>query len=116
MNTRKGNVGRGGARALRLTCYAFGGGKSWEAICVDFDIAVSGRSLVEVEASLRECIALYLEEVAEADEEDQRRLLARRSPRLLRWRLALMTRVSRLRADIGRPRKFMLQPEWPAVG
>ena len=115
MTTREGHAGHGGVETLRVICYARGRGESWEAICVDFDIAVSGRSLVEVKASLRECIALYLEEVAESGAEDRRYLLTRRSPWFVRMELSLMTWVSGLRRDIGRSRKFMLEPEWPAL-
>ena len=55
---------------LNLRCYAFNSERSWEAICVDFDIAVSQSSLVEVQSSLKTGIELYLEEVADANAED----------------------------------------------
>ena len=49
---------------LKLKCYVHGGGASWEAICVDLNVAVCGNSQREVRASLRKAVDLYLETVA----------------------------------------------------
>ncbi len=44
------------ARTLR--CYAEGRDDSWEAICLDPDIAVQGESFAEVVDSLNEAISM----------------------------------------------------------
>ena len=97
-----------------MRCYAFGAGRSWEAICVDFDIAVSGTSRAEVESSLATGIDLYLEEAADAAPAQRRYLLDRRSPWFVRARLAFLAWVSGLRAGIGGAWKFDLRPRPPA--
>lgn len=63
-----------------LRCYAEGRDGEWEAICLDLDIAVQGRSFEEVFASLREAIALYLETVADLQPEERGPLLHRSAP------------------------------------
>lgn len=66
-----------------LLCVAQGRDEAWEAICLDFDIAVSGRSHEEVRATLDQAIRTYIED-ANAEAADVRnRLLARRAP----WRV-----------------------------
>lgn len=68
-----------------LLCYAKGTGDSWEALCVDLDIAVQGRSLEQVYTSLNEAIGTYLKDVlAEKDEKARFRLLHRRAPLIVR--------------------------------
>ena len=99
---------------LTLQCYAYRDGDTWEAICVDFDIATFASSLDEVKASLVTCIELFLEGVAEAPPEDRRLLLRRRSPWLLRAKLATLTWLSRLRNDAHRALQFTLQSSVPA--
>ena len=44
-----------------LTCYATGDSGGWEAICVDFDIAVQGKSFEEVFQELKVAIREYVE-------------------------------------------------------
>lgn len=80
-----------------LKCYAHGRPGAWEAICVDLDIAVAGKSYPEVRRLLESAIGTYLEAVAEESPEDQRRLMSRRAPLLLRMRLAAMMLLQRLR-------------------
>jgi len=63
-----------------ITCYAEGSGSQWEAVCLDFDIAVQGGSFEEVYRGLQESVALYLEHLATLPEADRRRLMARRAP------------------------------------
>ena len=100
--------------ALELRCYAYRDGETWEAICVDFDIATFAPSLDEVKASLVTCIELFLEGVAEAPSEDRERLLCRRSPWPLRAKLAALTWLSKLRSDAHQALQFTLQPDVPA--
>jgi predicted RNase H-like HicB family nuclease len=63
-----------------LHCYAEGQDGEWEAICLDLDIAVQGRSFEEVFLSLKEAISLYLESVADLQPGEQRSLLYRSAP------------------------------------
>jgi predicted RNase H-like HicB family nuclease len=69
-----------------LHCYAEGRDGEWEAICLDLDIAVQGRSFEEVFASLQGAIALYLETVADLRPEDRRLLLHRSAPLSVRFK------------------------------
>lgn len=70
-----------------LHCYAEGRNGDWEAICLDLDIAVQGRSFEEVFASLQDAIALYIESVADLPESERRRLLHRAVPLATRLKL-----------------------------
>ena len=94
-----------------MRCRALGAGRCWEAICVDFDIAVSGTSLAEVESSLATGVELYLEEAADAAPAQRRYLLDRRSPWFVRARLAFRTSVFGRRAGNGSASKFDLRPQ-----
>jgi predicted RNase H-like HicB family nuclease len=67
-----------------LHCYAEGRDGDWEAICLDLDIAVQGRSFEEVFGSLREAIELYLESVSSLRPDERRSLLHRPAPILIR--------------------------------
>ena len=99
---------------LTLHCYAFREGDTWEAICVDLDIATFAPSLDEVKTSLVTCIELFLEGVAEVSPEDRRLLLRRRSPWHLRAKLAALTWLSRLRNDARHALQFTLHSSVPA--
>lgn len=87
---------------MNLRCYAYGSGRSWEAICVDFDIAVFGRSPGDARSSLETGIELYLEEVAAATPQDRRYLLNRRSPWRLRTKLRFRAWTNGVRGGLGR--------------
>jgi predicted RNase H-like HicB family nuclease len=76
-----------------LHCYAEGRNGEWEAICLDLDIALQGRSFEEVFASLQEAIALYLETVAALPPEERGTLLYRSAP--LSVRLKFLTHAVR---------------------
>jgi predicted RNase H-like HicB family nuclease len=52
----------------------------WEAICLDFDIAVQGRTFNEVEGLLRVAVETYVEDAMKEDEATRAKLLARRAP------------------------------------
>ena len=47
--------------ADKSVCFAKGRPGEWEAICLDYDIAVQGRSFEEVEKFLSEAIDDYVE-------------------------------------------------------
>ncbi len=96
--------------AETLRCYAYGRGNEWEAICIDFDMAVHGRSFEEVQASLAESLRLFLETVADLPPEERRRFLKRQSPWHVRAKLACMELFhSVCRKDASR--KFTPPPE-----
>jgi hypothetical protein len=66
-----------------LRCYAHGRPGEWQAICLDFDIAVQGKSFEEVRDSLREAIRGYIEHASTEDEQTRHALLNRRAPFLV---------------------------------
>ena len=76
-----------------LHCYAEGRNDDWEAICLDLDISVQGRSFAEVYGSLNEAIAVYLASVHDLPSEERARLLDRPVP--LRVRLGIFMRLIR---------------------
>jgi hypothetical protein len=63
-----------------FSCYAHGKASSWEAICVDLDIAVQGQTFTEVFDLLNEAISTYVEDAMNEDRETAIRLLHRRAP------------------------------------
>jgi hypothetical protein len=69
-----------------LRCFAEGYPGHWEAICLDLDIAVQGKSMEEVFHSLSAAIDLYLEHVQELPENERAKLLNRQAPWPLRLR------------------------------
>lgn len=80
-----------------LYCYASGHDGAWEAICLDLDIAVQGRSFEEASQRLKEAIALYLETVAELPEVERTAFLSRPVPFRTRLVFALEAFWSALR-------------------
>ncbi|ROO32801.1 type II toxin-antitoxin system HicB family antitoxin [Salinisphaera japonica] len=73
---------------MQLRCYAEGQSGDWQAICLDLDIAVQGETFDQVNSELREAITLFLEEVKECSQADQKRLLRRRAPLRMRLKYA----------------------------
>jgi hypothetical protein len=67
--------------AKKLICFARGREGDWEAICLNYDIAVHGRSFDEVEKLLSISIADYVESAMQEPPEAAARLLNRRVPR-----------------------------------
>ena len=63
-----------------LTCGLVGRGDSWEAICFDFDIAVQGDSIADVQGKLSAAIESYVKYVATLPEAERDRLLRRWAP------------------------------------
>lgn len=76
----------------RVICYLHGTPGHWEGLCMDFDIAVQGRSQEEVDELLREAIATYVEDAMKEDPKTCRRLLRRRAPLWLQVKLAVASR------------------------
>jgi predicted RNase H-like HicB family nuclease len=69
---------------MMLRCYAEGHAGSWQAYCLDFDLAVQGESFEGVYRSLQDAIALYVETVKELPEAERRRFFERKAPLSLR--------------------------------
>jgi hypothetical protein len=67
-----------------LHCFAEGRDGDWEAVCLDLDIAVQGRSFEEVFGSLQKAISLYLESVADLPSDQRPALLRRPVPFMVR--------------------------------
>ena len=72
-----------------LRCYIHGKGTTWEAICIDLDIAVQGSSMQEVKNLLGEAISSYVADACKEDPETAERLLSRRAPFWVRAKLGL---------------------------
>ncbi len=71
----------------RAVYYAWGNGTDWEAICVDFDIAVQGHTLEEVQRELRDAVDTFLDYADGLSESEREQLLNRKAPLGLRLRL-----------------------------
>jgi predicted RNase H-like HicB family nuclease len=71
-----------------LLCVVRGRDREWEAFCLDFDLAVQGRSFEEAMSLLREAIHSYIETAMEEPEPVRRQLLTRSVPirTMLMWR------------------------------
>lgn len=78
-------------RDATLLCFAHGRDSEWEAICVDLDIAVTGRSLGEVSDLLERAVSSYIEDAKKESPETCKQLLLRRAP--LRVELSLLFRM-----------------------
>jgi hypothetical protein len=72
-----------------LSCYAVQRKDGWEAICLDFDIAVQGESFAEVSHNLDDALHSYIQYVGTLPEEDQKRFLKRRVPWRVRMKFGL---------------------------
>ena len=69
-----------------VLCFAHGRDDAWEAICLDYDIAVAGRSFEEVKALLGRAIETYVEDAGREAEPHRSALMRRRAPFLVRLR------------------------------
>jgi hypothetical protein len=89
----------------KLQCFAQGRDGLWEAICVDLDISVQGRSFSDVYDTLNEAIGTYVEDALREDDRVAAQLLARRAPLHVRVQMALSFLVATIRSkgdDDGR--------------
>ena len=95
------------------TCYAWGNTDGWEAICVDFDLAAQGDSFDEVRNELFDAIDTLLSYATELPKSERGRLLNRKAPLGLRWKLAVLYRLSRLTVILGagQTRRYAFRPE-----
>ncbi len=67
-----------------LVCIARGHAGQWEALCLDFDLAVQGVSLPEVKDRLEEAIGDYVTAASAEAEPARSQLLGRRAPFFVR--------------------------------
>ncbi len=72
-------------------CIARGRRGQWEAFCLDFDLAVQGRSFEEVMEQLKQAIVGYVDAAMNESPDVRKALLNRRVPLMTRvlWRLRL---------------------------
>ena len=82
-----------------VLCFFHGRADEWEAVCLDFDLAVAGRSFDEAREFLDGAMRLYVEGAMAEDEETRGRLLARSAPWYVRWRFVFRHMISLLRQD-----------------
>ena len=104
-----GRPGMNDRMDLKLKCYVHGGAASWEAICVDLNVAVCGNSQREVRASLCKAVDMYLQTVAALPTIEQDGFLSRRAPWHTRTRLAISTWFSALGRERNRFQTFIFQ-------
>ena len=93
-----------------LSCYAVHHKEGWEAICLDFDIAVQGESFSEVSQKLGEALRSYIEYIMTLPAEDRARFLARRAPWHVRAKFVIgvvLTKISQ-KHDSGGYQSFGL--------
>jgi len=85
-------------------------GSNWEAVCLDFDLAVQGRSYDEAIAKLRDQVLLFLDGLDDLPPADQERLLRRRVPLhlQLRWLTTAAWSLLRRRPGAG-PDEYLVK-------
>ena len=85
----------------KLLCYAQGHEGSWQAFCLDLDLAVQGLTFEEVYAALRLAIQDYVEAALQEDDPSRKRLLNRKAPFMERMRFfwQYLTAVSKTNGD-----------------
>lgn len=87
-----------------VLCFLRGHGAEWEALCLDFDIAVQGNSFDDVMSRMRDAVSTYIEDAHKEAPETAQRLLRRRAPLWVRMRftgsyLVHLLRRSRRQGD-----------------
>lgn len=65
---------------IKLWCVAKGNEEGWEALCVDLDIAVEGRSFEDARARLNDAIRTYVEDASKEDSATYQALIQRKAP------------------------------------
>jgi len=77
-------------RDMTIACFAEHRGDVWEGLCLDFDIAVQGDSLAEVQCLLHDAVADYVEFASEQPLAERNKLLRRRAPGRIWLKIALL--------------------------
>lgn len=98
----------------RILCYAEGHGDQWEAFCLDFDLAVQGKSLPDVRAKLADQIGLYLESVWSMPAAERDAFLNRRAPLKLRLRFAWLALCTLFRGQVEDQTRVQYPEDVPA--
>lgn len=80
-----------------VVCYAHGRPGDWEGVCIDFDIAVQGRSFAEVQRLLEEAVHEYVAAAQEEAPATRRQLLDRRAPWSVSFAWTIRVLISSLR-------------------
>ena len=94
-----------------VLCFAHGSDREWEAICVDFDIAVQGDSFNEVKAMLDEAVGSYIDDAMNEAEPVRMRLLNRRAP----WHVRTGLTFKLIAFNIFRGRTGEAQASFPVL-
>lgn len=100
-------------KRMTVSCYAEGRDDKWEAVCLNFDIAVQGSSFQEVYESIGVAIDEYVAYVETLPAEEHAAFLSRRAPLSLRikflWHAFRIT-FFRRRGDGDKGRAEFLLP------
>jgi hypothetical protein len=99
-----------------LHCYAFGRDDRWQAICLDLDLAVQGGSFEEVFRLLNDTISFHMEGIMELPPDDQKRLVSRSVPWLVRLKFAIAGFLLGLRTRGDGPFEHRYTMPLPATG
>lgn len=89
-------------KSVRFLCVArasaVGG---WEAFCLDFDLAVQGKTFDEAKSHLHRAIGTYIQDAMQEEEAQRGHLLNRRAPFFVRltWAIRLFMTTIRGRRD-----------------
>ena len=76
-------------RTIDPTCYLIEREGTWQALCVDYDIAVQGKSANDTRHKLGRALRTYLADVMDEAPEHREQLARRRAPWTVRVGLAL---------------------------
>lgn len=86
-----------------VRCHAEGKDGAWEAVCLDFDLAVQGETFEQVYRGLNESIEAYCEYVSALPQKERDAFWNRKAPPAMRWRF--LWHAVRGLYDGGDPRK-----------
>lgn len=95
------------ARRPFVTCYISERDGVFEGLCVDFDIAVQGRSVDDARDKLERAVDDYVADVMDEAPEHRARLLNRRAPWTVRTSLAIRAALQGLKGH-GAEARFVM--------
>ena len=76
-------------RTIGPTCYLIERDGTWQALCVDYDIAVQGKSANDTRHKLGRAVRAYLADVMDDAPEHREQLMGRGAPWTVRAALAM---------------------------
>lgn len=94
-----------------LLCFAHGSESGWEALCVDFDIAVQGDSFDDVKLMLDTAVQEYVRAIDNEAPADRLALLNRRAP----WWVTLNLTARLIAHNVFRGRGGEAQASFPVL-